>query len=98
MKKCFLFTCIIHPAWWVLVHCGLYDNVLRERERASSHEQIPAALERENPIRGGRQQPLQSSSFGESFNCSKVVRLSHVQQQQHISLSSPLLSSLAGCM
>jgi hypothetical protein len=41
MKKCFLFTCIIHPAWWVLVHCGLYKSV----ERASSHEQIPAALE-----------------------------------------------------
>jgi hypothetical protein len=44
-----------------------------------------------------------SSSFGESFNCSKLVRLNHVQQQLLLSsplLSSPLLSSplLFRCM
>jgi hypothetical protein len=44
MKKCFLFTCIIHPAWWVvLVHCGLYKSV--EREHQVMNKQIPAALE-----------------------------------------------------
>ncbi len=49
MKKCFVFTCIIHPAWWwvVLVHCGLY---IQSVERASSHEQIPAALENPSSI------------------------------------------------